>query len=257
MRLYPAPNEELAAEDVYSDLSFPDSQMGGGSPKTPYVVVNMVSTLDGRVSSYGKASPIGGAVDRLLMRNIRCAVDAVLVGAGTVRAEEMNLGVPQPLSEKRRATGLSGQPLGVILAGSKELPLDRKLFCADATNLVVFAGEVATKESLRRASQLGARVFRSDGSDYPDPAEVLRMLREELGVRRLLVEGGPTINRVLFSSNLVDELFLTLSPKISGSGGAEPSLTAPNRADKPFINMRLTSVYSSPEKGELYLRYAS
>lgn len=254
LRLYPIPSEALPAEGVYSDLAFPESLRCG--EEAPYVVVNMVTTLDGKVALDGKASPIGGAVDRLLMRNIRCAVDAVLVGAGTARAEEMNLGVPDALSEKRRANGLSGQPLGAILAGSQELPLDKKVFRSDATNLVVFAGEATPEATLREASALGLRVFRSHASHYPDPAEVLRVLKSELGVHRLLVEGGPTINGSLFSSGLVDELFLTLSPKISGSRDG-PSLAASDHPARPLTNMQLASVYSSPEQGELYLRYTS
>lgn len=254
LRLYPLPSEELDAEEVYSDLALPDPvERGDGSAVRPYVVLNMVSTLDGRVSVDGKASPIGGAVDRLLMRNIRCAVDAVMVGAGTLRSEEINLGVPKALSEVRAAKGLPDQPLAVILAGSLDLPLHRRVFRASANEFVVFAGEAAPERTLREASDLGFRVYASRGSRYPEPAMVLRTLREDLGVRRLLVEGGPTVNGALLSSGLVDELFLTLSPKISGSDGAP--LAVFETPPEPFVGMKPASVYSSFHEGELYLRY--
>ena len=85
----------------------------------------------------------------------------------------------------------------------------------------------------------------------PDPAWALRALRDELGVRRLLVEGGPTLNGELLRAGLVDEIFWTLAPKVVGGGEeltmvAGPALPGPRR-------LALVSAYL--HEGELFLRY--
>lgn len=260
LRLYPGPQKELPAELVHADLEFPGLARPVNPGKVPYVAINMVGTLDGKVSMGGKASPIGSRLDRLIMNNLRCAVDAVLVGAGTVRAEEMNLTVPEGLSEKRNARGLSEQPLGVILAGSGELPLQRRIFRPEehrrGQRLVIIAGQATPGKTLREASNLGARVFRAQSSGMPEPREVLKLLKDLLNVGTVLLEGGPSVNGSFLSSAVVDELFLTLSPKIFLSSQDTLSLAASHKPELTITDFDLTSVHSSPKTGELYLRYA-
>ncbi len=252
-RLHPAPTEELQAEDVYADLT-PGSAVRGDEP---YVAINMVSTLNGRVSVGGKASPIGSSLDRRIMRNIRSAFDAVLVGAGTVRAEEMNLSVPDELSEKRKANGLPAQPLGLILAGSDKLPLQRKLFRQrGGQTVVVVAGDDTPQSTIEEAEALGIRVLDTKAPGRPEPVEILRLLKDLLNVRTLLLEGGPTVNGSFLASGKVDELFLTLSPKISLSTGDESTIAQAQGARSTHpIGFDLASVHSASQEGELYLRY--
>ncbi len=252
MRLYPGPTEELAATDVHADLDFSESRALGAAP---YVAINMVSTLDGKVSVGGKASPIGSAVDRLIMRNIRCAVDAVLVGAGTVRAEEMNLSIPEELADKRRSSGLPGQPLGVILAGTGELPLNRKIFRSRDQRIIVVASDTTPETTLKEASELGVCVLQAEGSGLPQPREVLRLLKERMAVGTVLLEGGPRINASFLSSGDVHELFLTVSPKIHRSHRDTLTLAAHGDSEPPTARFDLASIHSSVQESELYLRY--
>lgn len=258
LRLYPGPPEELAEEDVYTDLALP-KLASEGRAEMPHVVINMVSTLDGKTSVGGKASPIGSHVDRLLMRNIRGAVDAVLVGAGTVRAEEMNLSVPEEVSRRRKENGLSDQPLGVILAGSGTLPLERNVFHPDSPSqgqsLVVISGDNTPEMTLREAHALGACILRAEGAALPEPRKVLLLLRDHLNVRTVLLEGGPSINGSFLSSGIVDEIFLTLSPKIFFSHGDSLTLVSTHKAEHPATHLDLASTYLSAHEGELYLRY--
>ena len=260
MRLYPGPSEELAVDDVYADLAFPDRE---GPKGRPCVAINMVSTLDGKASVGGRASPIGSGTDRAIMRNLRCAADAVLVGAGTVRAEELNLCVPQALADKRKSNGRPEQPFGIVLAGSRELPLHRKLFSSEGLtthpNLVVLAGASTPHVTLEHASSLGVRVLKSNLPGHLQPQEILALLTEHLGVNSLLVEGGPTVNASFLSAGAADELFLTLSPKILATAAdhPEPSIVAPFSHEAQSLGLNLTSVHCSPGESELYLRYST
>lgn len=243
----------MRAADVYAGLSFPEPD---GPDGKPYVAINMVSTLDGKAAIGGKASPLGSVIDREIMRNLRSSVDAVLVGAGTVRAEEMNLGVSEGLAAAREAHGLPGQPLGVILAGSEDLPLERKVFRPDGPRPIVVAGPTTPRATLAAASDLGLRILRAKGPGLPNPRDVLRLLKDHLGVRALLLEGGPAVNGSFLSAEAVDELFLTLSPKISRSPHDAPTIASPGERYHPATtDFDLASVYSSPDEGELYLRY--
>lgn len=260
LRLYPGPSEELAADAVYADLFFPDRE---GPRGQPYVAINMVSTLDGKASVGGRASPIGSGTDRAIMRNLRCAADAVLVGAGTLRAEELNLGVPQDLAAKRRRDGRPEQPFGIVLAGSRDLPLHRKLFSSEGLttnpNLGVLAGASTPHATLEHASSLGVRVLKSDIPGRLQPREILALLTGHLGINSLLLEGGPTVNASFLSAGAVDELFLTLSPKILATAGetSEPSIVAQFSNEAQTLGLNLTSVHCSPDESELYLRYST
>ncbi|WP_166396575.1 RibD family protein [Rubrobacter marinus] len=243
----------MAAEDVYSGLTFPTSGVEGARP---YVAINMVSTLDGKAAVGGKASPIGSAVDRQIMRNIRAAFDAVVVGAGTVRTEEMNLSVTDELAERRKSAARPGQPLGVVLAGAGELPLGRKVFRRQGQQtVVVISGGATPEKTLAEAEEAGVRVLRTETPSLPKPHDVLAVLRDRLGVRNVLLEGGPGVNGSFLSSGVVDELFLTLSPKIAMPRGAFAIAEARTAGHSRAMDFHPISVHCATEEGELYLRY--
>jgi riboflavin-specific deaminase-like protein len=226
----------------------PRGSHGGGKP---YTVINAVSTLDGRAALEGKSSTIGSAADRVIMRNIRCAFDAVLVGAGTLRAENLDLAVPQRLAQKRREKGLREQPLSIILIGLLPLPKRRRLY--EQQGLVILGPKRVQAEHLPAAAAFRALPERK-GSGRVDIRGVLRILEEEFGVGCLLVEGGPTVNRSFLSGGHVDELFLTLAPRISGDGDAPNIVAGPEAFPDKVRETKLVSVHGVAG-GELYLRY--
>ncbi|CAN5219662.1 pyrimidine reductase family protein [soil metagenome] len=239
-RLLPDP-AELRAEEIYRDLRFPDPPS-----HRPYTTINMVSTADGKITVNDRAGGIGGPVDRLAMRVLRSRVDAVMVGAGTVRAEKINLGVPPDLDGIIRGP----EPLGIVVSASGDVPL-YNLAENSGERLLFLVSDESSREAVEALSARGeVRRLREmrGGSGY---FAALSVLRHEYGVRSLLVEGGPSLNHALISSELVDELFLTLAPKLAG-GGAGNILSG--ELFGGAVEMRLLSVYEAD--GELYLRYA-
>lgn len=253
--LYPPPSRTLDAGEIYADLTLPEGETGG-TPGAPYTVINAVSTLDGRAAAGGKSSPIGGAVDRLLMRNIRCAVDAVLVGAGTLRSENLDLGVPENLVERRRANGLAAQPLQVVLKGHSPLPQDRRLYETAGDRLLILTPRSAPPQGPDEAPG-GATVREVAASDtigLPDAGSVLALLGGEFGVGKLLVEGGPAVNRSFLAGGRVSELFLTLTPQVTGEARAPNIISGGPPLSGAARGWRLLSAYAD---GDLYLRYRS
>ena len=154
----------------------------------PLVAMNFASTVDGRATIGGVSGPIGSKTDTAMLSGLRGRFDAVMIGAGTMRAE--------------RYAGL-----------------DKRLV-----------------------------VVESSGGERTDLTGLLASLRAE-GVRALLCEGGPTLHAALQAEGLVDELFLTIAPKLNGGG-------APRILDGPLpgvVEMEL--VWLLEEDGELFARY--
>ena len=222
-----------------------------GGVLRPYTIINAVGTLDGRGAVDGKSTPIGSEVDHRLMRNIRACVDAVLVGAGTLRSENLTLTVGDALAKRRKSFGLKEEPLSVILTGSGHIPADRRIFRAGKESVLVFAGAETNPENVAELSELATVRVLASNNGFPDPVKVLETLTIEFGVRRLLVEGGPSVNRSFIEGRLVDEVFLTLAPKIAGGDARSLIEGAPLPSEK--VSPSLTSIHLSDS--EIYLRY--
>jgi riboflavin-specific deaminase-like protein len=196
------------------------------SPPTtrPRVFLNMACTADGRTTLGGRSGPIGGSADRELFHALRTAVDAVLVGAGTVRAERYRRLVRDEAHRRlRRERGLNEEPLACIVSASLALSPEIPLLADPAARVVLITSSPAGELSASAAPAGHAtpveyvRAARDGLLDLPG---ALAELRARMGVRTVLCEGGPHLNGQLFAAGLVDELFLSLAPKLGG--GADP-----------------------------------
>jgi len=224
------------------------------------VLINMVASLDGKATVGGKAGALGSPTDRTLMRSLRARADAVMIGAGTLRAEKLRLDVPEDLASARASRGLKPQPLAVLATTSGDVPLETNLVGSSPDNLLILSSPEAPKE--RFASLSSHPLVELVTKETADPAEArldlgraLGVLKERHGVEVLLVEGGPALNHSLVSSGLADELFLTLAPKVvggEGPGGLGVVEGPPLRQNG--IASKLVTVHLYED--ELFLRYA-
>ncbi len=207
----------------------------------------MVTSADGQATVGGKASKIGSDVDRHTMRNLRANNDAVMVGANTLRAERLSLGLDE--------TSQGAQPLGVILTTTGDVPLETNLILHESqTILLITSGELSEDraEALSKKATI-LRIATTSGG-RPDLSRTLQALKREYAVERLLVEGGPTLNLAMISAGLTDELFLTLAPKLLGRDTAQEARTVLSGALPVAVDLRLLSAHLAA--GELFLRYA-
>jgi len=204
----------------------------------PTLAINMVATVDGRAAVNGSAVGIGSAADRRLMFELRAEADAVLHGAGTVRADPLSARVPRDLVQQRIARGLSPQPLGAIVTRSGNLPVPHPYY-ESATIIYVTSNNPV-------------------GVDLPT-VEICRVNTVEdvvadlgrRGVRRILCEGGPTLNAALFEARLIDDIHLTLAPKLAA--GLNPLTLIKGPQFDPLLRLELRSLVE--REGELFLRY--
>jgi riboflavin-specific deaminase-like protein len=210
----------------------------------PYLVTNFALTLDGRATLGGRSGPIGSRTDTAMLVGLRTTVDAVMIGAGTMRAESYGRPVAdQHKRARRERRGLPHDPLMVLVSNSLELPWDAPLFtCGQGRVLIFSAGDAEPPETATKV-----RVVRHDG--VVDLPAAMRYLRHERGIRALLCEGGPHLHAQLIEAGLVDELFVTHAPKLAGGEGPHLVHGLPER-ERP-----LELAWLLEEDGELFARY--
>jgi riboflavin-specific deaminase-like protein len=211
----------------------------------PFVFVNMISTVDGRAARDGRSATIGGEADLELLLELRAVADAVLIGTGTLRAEGYDRLVKrEERRARRRAAGLAEDPLAVVLTRRFDVPWGAGLFQAPEQPVLVYTGADAGEPPAVPAPVEVVRL------EVPRLTEMLADLRER-GVRALLSEGGPTMHGALQAAGVVDELFLTVAPLITGDED-EPGIVAGGRLPET-AELELVSVERAGS--ELFLRY--
>ncbi len=210
----------------------------------PYVITNFAVTLDGRATLHGRSGPIGSATDTQVLVGLRTKVDAVMIGAGTMRVERYGRVVSDPQRRARRERqGLAHDPLAVIVSGRLDIPWDAELFAERGGPVLIFTASAV------EPPDVPASVTIVRHEERVDLATALSVLRRERGVRSLLCEGGPHIHGQLLDAGLVDELFVTQAAKLAGGQG--PGLAV----GLPELERPLELVWLLEEDGELFGRY--
>ncbi len=242
-RLLPEP-AELGVEDLLGSLDF----AARAPAERPYTVVNFVASADGRASYGGRSGALGDDGDHAMFHGLRESVDAVMAGTVTLRTEGYGRILRKPQRRERRvARGRSPEPIACIISRSGQVPTEIPLFAEPEARVVIFSAVEPDLDSARAQVEV-VRV---------DPAELtlttaMRRLRADFGVRSLLCEGGPTLFGALLHEEIVDELFLTLAPKLVG-GGSGPAVTSgPELAELQPLRLE----WLLERHDSLYARYA-
>ncbi|QKJ18837.1 pyrimidine reductase family protein [Microbacterium hominis] len=193
---------------------------------TPRIRMNFVSSIDGAATVAGRSADLGGETDRAVMQVLRAMCDVILVGAGTVRAEGYGgTRVEGEDAAWRRAAGLTGQPRLAVVSRALDLDAAHPFFTEAVVRPLVVT--CATAPADRRAALGAVADVLVCGEASVDLAAARERL-EGLGMPQILCEGGPHLFGALHAADLVDELCLTLSPRLAGGeagrilrGGAE------------------------------------
>jgi riboflavin-specific deaminase-like protein len=248
-RLEPAGDPASAAE-VVEALGLWKRPVPAG--KLPRLMLNMISTADGRATLDGRSRTLSASADRALFHGLRSAVDAVLVGAGTVRVERYGRIIPDASRrELRRRRGLSDEPLACIVSGRVALDADIPLLAEPAARVVIVTASAASLP----ASAAAVEYVRTGHAGRVDLPAAMTELHERFGVQSVLCEGGPHLASQLLAAGLIDELFLTLSPLLAGgepSGGEALRILAGGEL-RPPRELELLAVLRSGS--DLFLRY--
>lgn len=235
----------------YTNLDLPEPP-----PDRPYVLVNMVSSVDGKIVIEGNEQGLGSKTDQRLMRELRVNADIVLNGAATLRQSGASPRLGDPALEEIRAQkGKPRLPISSVITASGDLPLERAFFKrTDEFEAVVFAvGELPSDK--RSAIEATGRPVVALPAGDPIPA-LLRHMRQELGAKVLLLEGGADLNRSLFDADAVDEIFVTVGSVVVG-GRAGLSAVGGNEgwSRDEVRRLDLLGAVANPATSEIYTRW--
>jgi riboflavin-specific deaminase-like protein len=241
-QLYPE-RRTLKANEAYSELRLAEL----APPDRPYVIANMITSVDGRATLTGRSGGLGNETDKELFLDLRTQTDAVMAGTATIGIENYGPLVRSPeRRERRRALGLDETPLAVTASRSMELPARAPLFQDPGSRIVVLTS------SERPAPPCAAAITVERVSPEPlDFVAAMGRLRSAHGVRSVLLEGGPTLLGAMTAAGAVDELFLTRSPKLAGSADEPTILEGPALAEP--VELELVSLMR--DSSYLFARY--
>jgi riboflavin biosynthesis pyrimidine reductase len=211
----------------------------------PRVVAVMIASTDGRTAVQGRSVGLGHPADRALLRELRAAVDAILVGTGTLRAERYANLLDEDQRAQRVAAGLDAEPIVATISRRLDLPPDIPLLAEPTARVQVYTraeGEVPSQGAWVAVHRLP--------DDQPTMPAILEHLRAERGARAILCEGGPTLMRELVAADCVDDLLLTIAPMLV-AGDAPTMLNGP--ALDPPTGLALRSIHRADD--HLFLHY--
>ncbi|WP_300406458.1 dihydrofolate reductase family protein [Nocardioides sp.] len=205
------PSAGLSDDDVRDAYPWPDH-----ASERRWVRAMMVTTLDGAAAGPdGLSGSISSSVDKAVFHAVRRLAGAVLVGAGTVRAEGYGpLRAAEADAEVRAAAGLAPAPVLAIVSGSLELDFTGPLFAESTIRPIVITG--AAPDPARAALAHEHCELVTAPEPRPSAASILSIL-EDRGLRRIVCEGGPTLLESLVADGLLDEADITVSPTFAGT----------------------------------------
>jgi len=222
---------------------------GGGSPGA-WLRANMVASLDGAAHHGGHSKPLSCPADMRIFGVLRGLADAVLVGAGTVRAEDYQPARERPVFAARRAAaGQAPAPAIAVVTSALELDFSARLFSAPAVPTLLVTGAGAAAGRIAEARRAGVEVVFAGEGAAVEPSRVAPALAER-GLRRLLTEGGPRLLGQFVAADALDELCLTVAPRLT-SGDAPRIVNGPGLVVP--ADFRLAGLLE--EDGFLFTRY--
>jgi riboflavin-specific deaminase-like protein len=187
------------------------------SSKLPFVLVNMAMTADGKIATANRrVHSFSSKLDLEHLYELRATADAVMCGARTVEMSRTILGTGgEQFRKLRLKRGLAEYNLRVIVSGSGSINPRAAIFKKHFSPVIILTTARVSKNKLRQLRHIADEVKVCGEREINFPA-ALRWLREKWNVTRLLCEGGGELNDALFRAGLVDELHLTICPKIFG-----------------------------------------
>ncbi|MFP8884129.1 pyrimidine reductase family protein [Streptomyces mangrovi] len=223
---------------------------GAGQASRPWLRGNMVASLDGAAHHGGRSQPLSSDADMRIFGVLRALADAVVVGAETVRREGYRPARRrEAFAARREAAGQGPAPAIAVVSASLDLDFSLPLFTEPLVPTLVLTGAAAPAGRQEAARAAGAVVVHAGEGAEVDPARVPGLLAGH-GHTRLLTEGGPRLLGRFAAAGVLDELCLTVSPRIT-AGDAARILDGPG-FETP-VEYELTSLLE--EDGFLFSRY--
>jgi 2,5-diamino-6-(ribosylamino)-4(3H)-pyrimidinone 5'-phosphate reductase len=213
------------------------------------VIINSAMTLDGKISSYTGNSRISSKKDIVRVHKLRSKVDAIVVGINTVLIDNPMLTV-RFLRNNRRSC-----PTRIIIDSYGRIPLDSKILKTAATiKTIIVVTKQASKDTIEKIKKLGAHVI-IVGSKLINLKKLFNMLYK-MGYRKILIEGGGELNWSCLHNGIVNELIITIAPKVIGGRNAITLVEGRGYSTiSQGIKLKLTKIIQNKNDNEITLYY--
>jgi 2,5-diamino-6-(ribosylamino)-4(3H)-pyrimidinone 5'-phosphate reductase len=220
----------------------------------PYVFLNVAMTADGKIDTFERrGATISSKRDKERVDRLRADADAVMVGGRTLLAENPKLTVKSAdLRAKREARGLMPNPVKVGIVSIADLKPDSDFLTAGPARIVIFTTQGTSKQQLEFLRARGVDLFVHDTGRVDLPKALGRL--KALGINRLMVEGGGTLNFELLRLGLVDELTAYVAPLVFGGESAPTLAAGPGLIRSAAIPLKLVDA-EAWEDGGVLLQY--
>lgn len=220
--------------------------------KKPFIFINSAMSLDGKISTSGKRQVrISNEMDMKRVDRLRAESDAILVGSNTVAIDNPKLTVKsERLRKERVGKGLPENPIKVMIGSIKEIKFDSDFLDYGNAEKIIFTTERGDSGKIRRLMEK-AKVFVL-GKERVDLKKMVGIL-SDLGVRRIMVEGGGTLNFEMLKEGLVDEIYVAVASKIFGGRNAPTLVDGEGFNLDKIVNLELIDMEKLEEV--IVLRY--
>ncbi len=217
-------------------------------PERPFVFINAAMSADGKIATIEhRQTRISGKLDFDRMDELRASSDAIMVGIGTVLSDNPSLTVKsKERKDKRIATGLSENTARIVIDSMAKTPIDADIFKKGDGKRIIAVSNSAPAENTKKLSKLADIICL--GEKKVDLEKLMYELKNR-GIKRLMVEGGATLNWALISKGLVDEIYTFIGNIIIG-GKTAPTLVDGEGCSCDFYKLTLAS-YEGLEEGIL------
>ncbi len=204
----------------------------------PHTSLIMAVSLDGKISTRDGAGPrFASEADGIRLREVRSHADAILVGAGTIIADDPTFTEHSKYKELRLQRGLAPNPIKAVVSGSGRVPETARMFQPNGAPALVFTTEGIPSTRLALLQQIAE--VHCVGETTVNFHRVVQILEKVYQVKQLLVEGGGQVNFDLFRAGLIDEVYLTLCPKIIGGRDVTTSVEGDGFNFLDIVNVEL------------------
>ncbi|MHA2203994.1 MAG: RibD family protein [Candidatus Hodarchaeales archaeon] len=181
----------------------------------PFVILSAATSLDGQIATIEGDTLLSNSADWIRVHRLRAESDAIMVGSGTIRADDSKLTVNEGLIGER----IEKHPIRVIVSSDGKIPLKSRIITHRPDILTLIA--TTSQCSINRRIELekrGCKVIECGKGPLTDLSRLLYILKADFNVEKLMVEGGSRLNGELINQQLIDEIQLAIAPVICGQG---------------------------------------
>ena len=224
----------------------------------PLITLNMASSIDGKITTFQREKlRFSSDQDRELMEDLRSRADAILIGAGTLDADDppLILRIPEYQLQRQKLGKRTVNPINIVVSANLDFPIeDSDFFNCPATERLVFTTTAAPRSSRIKLSKYAHIIELAPTISRDVNLRVMVQVMYKLKIRSLLLEGGGNLNFAMLNHGLVDEIYLTLCPYVIG-GMMSPTSVDGSGFSKELVKRLQLESSRVGSQGELFLKY--